>query len=118
MRFTLPDHPYLVPKGHPAEENECWTTSSTPNVYTIKTCATPFRTAETSRTPSGMADLSNLYHLPRHEEDPENLDNLSSRKGEEAEHFPALTEKSTSSLVDTDLKRARGSRSSTTVGYW
>jgi hypothetical protein len=33
-----------------------------------------------------MADPSNLYHLPHHEEDPENLDNLSSRKGEEVEH--------------------------------
>jgi hypothetical protein len=63
------------------------------NVRTIKTCATPFGTAETSSTPSGTTDPSNLYHLPRHEEDPENLDNLSSRKGEEAEHFPVSTEK-------------------------
>jgi hypothetical protein len=118
MRSTPPDHPSLVPKGHPMEENEHWTTSSTPNVHTIKTCATPFGTAETSSTPLGTTDLSNLYHLPRHEEDPENLDNLSSRKGEEAEHFPASTEKSTSSLADTGLKRAKGSRSSTTVGYW
>jgi hypothetical protein len=29
-----------------------------------------------------MADPSNLYHLPHHEEDPQNLDNLSSMKGE------------------------------------
>jgi hypothetical protein len=28
-----------------------------------------------------MGDPSNLYHLPHHEEDPENLDNLSSRRG-------------------------------------
>jgi hypothetical protein len=106
-----------VPEGHPTEENECWMTSSKPNVHTIKTCATPFGTAETSSTPSGTADLSNLYHLPHHEEDPENLDNLSSRKREEAEHFPVSTEKSASSLADTGLKRARGSISSTTVGY-
>jgi hypothetical protein len=118
MRFTPPDHPSLVPEGHPMEENEHWTTSSTPNVHTIETCATPFRTAETSSTLSGTADPSKLYHLPRHEEDPENLDNLSSRKEEEVEHSPSSTEKSTSSSAGTGLKRARGSRSSTTVGYW
>jgi hypothetical protein len=44
-----------------------------------------------------MADPSNLYHLPHHEEDTENLDNLISRKGEEAEHSRASMEKSTSS---------------------
>jgi hypothetical protein len=80
-RFTLPDHPSLMPEGHPAEANEHWTTSLTPNVRTIKTCATPFRTAETSSTPSGTTVPSNLYHLPRREEDLENLDNLSIRKG-------------------------------------
>jgi hypothetical protein len=47
-----------------------------------------FRTAETSSTPSGTADPSNLYHLPHHEEDLGNLDNLSSRMGEEVEHSP------------------------------
>jgi hypothetical protein len=118
MRFMPPDHPSLVPEGHPAKVNERWSTSSTPNVHTIKTCTTPFGTAETSSTPSGMADPSNLYHLPRHEEDPENLDNLSNRKGEEVEHSPASTEKSRSSSANTGLKRARGSRSSTTVRYW
>jgi hypothetical protein len=73
-----PDHPPLAPEEHPAEVNVHWTTSSTPSVRTIRTCATPSRTAS---TPSGTADPSNLYHLPRHEEDPENLDNLNSRKG-------------------------------------
>jgi hypothetical protein len=38
-----------------------------------------------------MADPSNLYHLPHHEEGPENLDNLNSRKGEEVEHSCAST---------------------------
>jgi hypothetical protein len=66
----------------------------------------------------GTADPSNLCHLPHHEEDPENLDNLNRRKGEEAEHSPTSTEKSMSSSVDTGLKRARGNRSSTTVRYW
>jgi hypothetical protein len=89
-----------------------------PNVCTTRICATPFGTIETSSTPSGTADPSNLCHLPHHEEDPENLDNLSNRKGEEAEHSPALTEKSTSSSADTGLKRARGNKSSTTVRYW
>jgi hypothetical protein len=118
MRFTPPDHLSLMPEGHPTKENVRWTTSSTPNVHTIKTCTTPFGTAETSSTQSRTADPSNLYHLPCHEEDLGNLDNLSDRKGEEAEHFPASMEKSTSSLVDMGLKKARGSRSSTTVGYW
>jgi hypothetical protein len=117
-RFTPPDHLSLVPEGHPVEVNEHWTTSSMPNVRTTRTCATPFGTAETSSTPSGMVDPSNLCHLPHHEEDPENHDSLSRRKGEEAEHSPTSTEKSTSSSADTGLKRARGNKSSTTVRYW
>jgi hypothetical protein len=99
------------------EVNEHWTTSSTPNVRTTRTCATPSGTAETLSSPSGTADPSNLCHLPHHKEDPENLDNPSSRK-EEAEHSCASMEKSTSSSVDMGCKRARGSRSSTTVRYW
>jgi hypothetical protein len=119
VKKSMPqDHPSLVPEGHPAEANEHWTTSLMPNVCTTRTCATPSRTAETSSTPSGPADPSNLCHLPHREEDPENLDNPSSRKGEEAEHSRASMEKSTSSSVDTGHKRARGSRSSTTVRYW
>jgi hypothetical protein len=49
-----------------------------------------------------MADPSNLYHLPHHEEDPENLNNLSSRKGDIDGHLaltrwasPGTTRKST-----------------------
>jgi hypothetical protein len=65
-----------------------------------------------------MAHPSNLYHLPHHEEDLESLDNLSSRKGEEAERSLASMEKSTSSSVDTGHKRTKGSRSSTIAKYW
>jgi hypothetical protein len=93
-RSTPLDHPSLAPEGHPAELNEHWTTSSTPSARTTGICATPCRTAETSSIPSGMADPSNLYHLPHREEDPENLDNHSSRKGEEVEHSLASTERS------------------------
>jgi hypothetical protein len=117
-KSTPPDHPSLVPKGHPVGVNGHWMTSSTPNVRTTRTCATPSGTAETSSTPSGTADPSNLCHLHHHEEDPENRDNPSSRKGEEAEHSRASMEKSTSSSADMGHKRARGSRSSTTVRYW
>ena len=117
-KSTPSDHPPLAPEGHPAEVNEHWTTSSTPSARTTKICATPSGTAETSSIPWGTADPSNLCHLPHHEEDPENLDNLSNRKGEEVEHSPASTEKSRSSSANTGLKRARGSRSSTTVRYW
>jgi hypothetical protein len=117
-KSTPPDHPSLVPEGHPMEANEHWTTSSTPNVRTTRTCTTPSGTAETSSTLSGTADPSNLCLLPCHEENPENLDNPNSRKKEEEEHSRALMEKSTSSSADTGRKRARGSRSSTTVRYW
>jgi hypothetical protein len=117
-KSMLPDHPSLVPEGHPMEVNEHWTTSSTPNVRTTRTCATPSGTAETSSNSSETTDPSNLYHLPHHEADSENLDNPSSRKEEEAEHSRALMEKSTSSSADMGRKKARCSRSSMTIRYW
>jgi hypothetical protein len=40
------------------------------------------------------------------------------QEGEEAEHSHASTEKSTSSSADMGRKKARGSRSSTSVRYW
>jgi hypothetical protein len=64
-----------------------------------------------------MADPSNLYHLPHHEEGPVNLDDLSSRKREEVENFHASTERSTSSLGDTGRKKTKGNRSSTIDRY-
>jgi hypothetical protein len=82
VKKSMPlDHPSLVPEGHPAEANEHWTTSSMPSACTTRICVIPSGIAETSSTPSGMVDPSNLYHLPHHEEDPENLDNLNNRKG-------------------------------------
>jgi hypothetical protein len=116
VKKSMPlDHPSLMPEGHPAEANEHWMTSSTPSARTTRICVIPSRTAETSSTPSGMADPSNLYH---HEEDPENLDNLSSRKGEEVERSRASIEKSTSSSADMGHKRTKGSRSSTIDKHW
>jgi hypothetical protein len=112
------DHPSLMPEGHPAEANKHLTTSSMPSARTTRICVIPFGTAETSSTPSGMADPSNLYHLPHHEEDLESLDNLSRRKGEEAECSHASMEKSTSSSAETGHKRTKGSRSSTIARYW
>jgi hypothetical protein len=117
-KFMPLDHPSLVPEGHPAEANEHWTTSSTPNAHTTRTCVILFGTTEISSTPSGMADPSNLYHLPHHEEDLENLDNLRSRKGEEAERSRASMERSTSSSADMSRKKARGNRSSMIARYW
>jgi hypothetical protein len=117
-KSTPPDHPPLAPEEHPAEVNVHWTTSSTSSTRTTRTCATPSGIAGTSSTPLGTADPSNLYHLPRLEEDPENLDSPNNRKGEEAEHSRASTEKSTSSSADMDRKKARDNRSSTTVRYW
>jgi hypothetical protein len=117
-KSTPPDHPPLAAEEHLAEANVHWTTSSTPSARTTRTCAIPSRTAETSSTPLGTPDPSNLYHLPNLEEDPENLDSLNNRKGEEAEHSRASTEKSTSSSTDMGRKKARGNRSSMTVRYW
>jgi hypothetical protein len=117
-KSTPLDHPPLAPEEHLAEANVHWTTSSTPSACTTRTCATPSGTVETSSTPLGTADPSNLCHLPHHEEDPENLDSLSSRKGEEAERSHASTEKSMSSLVDMGRKKVRVNRSSMTVRYW
>jgi hypothetical protein len=51
------------------EANARWTTSSMPSARTTRTCATPFGTAETSSTLSGTTDPSNLYLLPRREEE-------------------------------------------------
>jgi hypothetical protein len=116
-KSTPPDHPPLVPEEHLAEVNVHWTTSSMPSARTTRTCATPSVTAETSSTLLGTVDPSNLYRLPHLEEDPENLDSLNNRKGEEAKHSHASTEKSTSSSVDMGRKKARGNRSSTTVKY-
>jgi hypothetical protein len=87
------DHPSLVPEVHPAEASGHWTTSLMPSAHIIRICTTPCGTAETSSIPSGMADPSNLYHLPHREEGLVNLDDLSSRKSEEVEHFRASTEK-------------------------
>jgi hypothetical protein len=65
VKKSMPlDHLSLVPEGHPAEANENWTTSSTPSARTTRICVIPSGTAETSSTPSGMANPSNLYHLP------------------------------------------------------
>jgi hypothetical protein len=116
-KSTPSDHPPLVPEEDLVEASVHWTTSSTPSVRTTKTCATLSGTAETSSTPWGTADPSSLCHLPHHEEDLENLNNLNSRRGEEVEHSRASMEKSTSSSVDMDRRKVRGNRSSTTVRY-
>jgi hypothetical protein len=64
-KSTLPDHLPLVPEEDLVEANARWTTSSTPSARTTRTCATAFGTVETSSTPSGTANPSNLYLLPR-----------------------------------------------------
>jgi hypothetical protein len=88
-----------------------------PNAHITKICDTPCRTAEISSIPPGMADPSNLYHLPHREEGLVNLDDLSNRKGEEVEHSRTSTERSTLSSVDMGRKRTKGNISSTTGGY-
>jgi hypothetical protein len=93
------------------EANARWTTSSTPSARNTRTCATPFGTAETLST-------SNLYLLPRREEDQENRDNPSSRRREEVEPSRVSTEKSMSSSADMDRRRTRDNKSSTIARYW
>jgi hypothetical protein len=104
-----------VPEEDLVEANARWMTSSMPSARTTRTCATPYGTAETSSTPSGTADPSNLYLLPRREEDQENRDNPSNRRREEVEPSRASTERSMSS--DTDRRRIRDNKSSTIVRY-
>jgi hypothetical protein len=82
-------------------------TSSMPSARITRICATPCGNAEISSIPSGMADPSNLYHLPNREEGPVNLDDLSNRKVEEVDHSRASTERSTSSLEDTGRKKTK-----------
>jgi hypothetical protein len=117
-RSMPPDRPPLAPEEDLAEASACWSTSSTPSARTTRTCATPSGTAETSSIPWGTTDPSNLYLLPRREEDQENLDNPSSRRREEVEPSRVLTEKSMSSSADTGRKKARDNKSSTIVRYW
>jgi hypothetical protein len=117
-RSTPPDRPPLTPEEDLAEANARWMTSSTRSARTTRTCATPYGTAETSSTPWGTAGPSNLYLLPRCEEDQENRDNPNSRRKEEEELSRALTEKSTSSSADTGRRKARDNKSSTIVRYW
>jgi hypothetical protein len=117
-KSTPPDHPPLAPEEDHAEANARWTTSSTPSARTTRTCATPSGTAKTSSIPWGTADPSNLYLLPRHEEDLENLDSPNSRRRGEVEPSLVSTEKSTSSSADMGHKKAKGNKSSTTVRYW
>jgi hypothetical protein len=75
-------------------------------------------TLQTSSTPWGTADPSNLYLHPRREEDQENRDNPSSSRREEVEPSHASIEKSTSSSADTGHKKTRDNKSSTIVRYW
>jgi hypothetical protein len=117
-KSTPLDLPPLAPEEDLTEANARWTTSSTPSARTTKTCATPSGTAETSSIPWGTADPSNLYLLPRREEDQENRDNPSGKRREEVEPSRALTEKSMSSSADTGRKKARDNKSSTIVRYW
>jgi hypothetical protein len=84
-------------------------------VYT--TAARAAGATEDVMTASGMADLSNLYLLPRHEEDQENHDNPSSRRREEVEPSHVSTERSMSSSADTDCGRTRDNKSSTIARY-
>jgi hypothetical protein len=117
-RSMPPDRLPLAPEEDLVEANTRWTTSSTPSARTTRTCATPFGTAETSSISWGTVDLSNLYLLPYHKGDLENLDNPSSRRREEVEPSHALTEKSMSSSVDTGRRKARDNKSSMIVRYW
>jgi hypothetical protein len=117
-RCTPLDHLPLAPGEDLAEANACWTTSSTPSARTTRTCATLFGTAGISSTPSGTADLSNLYLLLRHGEDQKNHNNPSSRRREEEELSRALTGRSMSSSTDTGRRRTKDSKSSTIAKYW
>jgi hypothetical protein len=92
--------------------------SSTPSVCSTRTCATPCGTAETSNIPSGMANRSIRYHLPRHEEGLASLGSLNSRKTGEDELSRALTGRSTLSSEVMEHKKIGGNKSSTADRFW
>jgi hypothetical protein len=92
-KSTPPDHLPLAPEEDLEEANARWTTSSMPSVRTTRTCATPSGIAGNSSILSGTVDPSNLYLLPRREEDQENRDNPSSRRREEVEPSRVSTER-------------------------
>jgi hypothetical protein len=117
-KYTPPDHQPLAPGEDLAEANARWTTSSTPSARTTRTCATLFGTTGISSTPSGTADLSNLYLLLRRGEGQKNHDNPSSRRREGEELSHALTGRSTSSSADTDHRKIEDNKSSTIARYW
>jgi hypothetical protein len=117
-KCTPPDHLPLVPGEDLAEASARWTTSSTPSACTTRTCATLFGTAETSSTPSGTADPSNLYLLLRRGEGQKIHNNPSSRRREEEELSRVLTGRSTSSSVDMDRRRTEDNKNSTIARYW
>jgi hypothetical protein len=106
----------LKPAAHPTEECRHWTKYSTPSVRTTRTCATPYRTTDTSNIPSGMADRSSHYHLPYHEESLASLGSLGKRGGVELSH--ALTGRSTSYLEAMGHKKIGGNKSSTIDRSW
>jgi hypothetical protein len=89
-RFTLLDHSSLVPEVHPVEASGHWTTSSMPSAYITRICATPCVTVETSNIPSGMADHSNLYHLPHREGGPDEPRRPQQQEGGGGGAFPRV----------------------------
>jgi hypothetical protein len=113
-RCTLPGRVPLEPTAHPAVGYGHWLKSTTPSVHTTRTCATPCETVETSSTPSGTADHSSLYHLPRHEESLASPGSLNSRKGGGVEFSHVLTGRSTSSSEVMGHKNTEDNKSSTT----
>jgi hypothetical protein len=117
-KYTPPNHQPHAPEEDLAEASARWTTSSMPRARTTRTCATLFGTVETSSTPSGTADLSNLYLLLRRGEDQKNHDNPISRRREEEELSHALTGRSMSSSVDTGRRRTKDNKSSMIARYW
>jgi hypothetical protein len=117
-KYTPPDHQPLVPGEDLTEASARWMTSSMPSARTTRTCTILFGTPETSSTPSGTVDPSNLYLLLRLGEGQKNHDNPSSRRREEEELSRALTGRSTSSSADTDRRRIEDNKSSMIAGYW
>jgi hypothetical protein len=111
-RCTLSVHLSLEPVVHLAEECKHWMRSSTHSICITRTCATPCRTIDTSNTPSGMADRSSHYHLPRHEESLASLGSLSSRKRGGAKLSRALIGRSMSYSETMGHKKTGGNKSS------
>jgi hypothetical protein len=117
-RCTPPGCLPLGPAVHPAEGCRHWMKSLTPSARTTRTCSTPCGTVENSNIPSGMANRSSHYHLPRHEESLASPGSLNSRKRGGVKLFPRVDREVNIIFGGHGAQETRGNKSLMTDRSW